>query len=227
MFCPKCGNILNEGAAFCPKCGNKVGGGSASAPPNLNLRTEPEKKGARKKGLIIGIAAAVVILLIIGVSSSNRSSASSYSSASDTGSYTSTEEPSEAESTSESSEEAWLENNRGRGALTEYDLAAALMKAIDEWRVSSLIIYWDAQQEERGVSFDDYADQTYRDWYSAQPLKLDEARYKVVDSNPIGVTLEIYVDDYAGNSLTYSVMVHENDTPEGSRWFLGPSGYYN
>lgn len=24
MFCPKCGNQLNDGAAFCPKCGERI-----------------------------------------------------------------------------------------------------------------------------------------------------------------------------------------------------------
>ena len=37
MFCPKCGNQLNEGAAFCPKCGAKVG------EPKINLVNQQPK----------------------------------------------------------------------------------------------------------------------------------------------------------------------------------------
>ena len=56
MFCPKCGNQLNDGAAFCPKCGTKVpgsGNSSTNIPDNRQLKGNfgnPENHGVPPKG---------------------------------------------------------------------------------------------------------------------------------------------------------------------------------
>lgn len=68
MFCQKCGNQLNEGAAFCPKCGAKVG------EPKINLVNQQPKpqnmtgvKTSRKAisigALVLSITAGCMYLL--------------------------------------------------------------------------------------------------------------------------------------------------------------------
>jgi len=44
MFCPQCGEKLDEGTKFCVKCGNKVDGGIPSAQP-VNQYTMPPAQG--------------------------------------------------------------------------------------------------------------------------------------------------------------------------------------
>lgn len=68
MFCPKCGNQLNEGAAFCPKCGAKVGeqeGNTVNRHPTTQNTTQevPSKKTISKWALGLSIAAGCIYLL--------------------------------------------------------------------------------------------------------------------------------------------------------------------
>ena len=44
MFCVKCGNQIQDGAAFCPNCGNKVGEvPTASAPAEEKVVLKSKK----------------------------------------------------------------------------------------------------------------------------------------------------------------------------------------
>ena len=65
MFCQKCGNQLNDGAAFCPKCGAKVD--AASGIPMQTAATNNEKPVKPKKGKrgIIIVSIVVILLLIV------------------------------------------------------------------------------------------------------------------------------------------------------------------
>ena len=74
MYCMKCGNILNEGAAFCPKCGNRIGNGIVEnqnpsgdrGVPRADINAGPEKSDSkRSKRKTIIIAAVCVILVIV------------------------------------------------------------------------------------------------------------------------------------------------------------------
>lgn len=42
MFCTKCGNQMEEGAAFCAKCGNKVGETPTAESPNVVIKSKKE-----------------------------------------------------------------------------------------------------------------------------------------------------------------------------------------
>ncbi len=57
MLCRNCGMQLADGAAFCPSCGTKV-----VEKPDEDKPPKLEGGGFRKKGLIIGLVAAVVVL---------------------------------------------------------------------------------------------------------------------------------------------------------------------
>ncbi len=43
MFCVKCGNQIQDGAAFCPKCGNKVGEAPVTAPVEEKVVVKSKK----------------------------------------------------------------------------------------------------------------------------------------------------------------------------------------
>lgn len=75
MFCQKCGNQLNEGAAFCPKCGTRIAvpsGIHVEAVNENNVKSVKPKK--RKRGIIVVSIILVVCLLffIVGISSSKN-----------------------------------------------------------------------------------------------------------------------------------------------------------
>ena len=53
MFCPKCGNQVDDNAAFCPKCGN----------PFKRSSTKEVKKVPNKKGILLFM----VLVLIAGI----------------------------------------------------------------------------------------------------------------------------------------------------------------
>lgn len=44
MFCVKCGNQIQVGAAFCPKCGNQVGGAPAAAAAEETVVVKSKKE---------------------------------------------------------------------------------------------------------------------------------------------------------------------------------------
>ena len=44
MFCVKCGNQMDEGAAFCSKCGNKVGAVVSAAPVEETVVIKSKKE---------------------------------------------------------------------------------------------------------------------------------------------------------------------------------------
>ena len=75
MFCEKCGNQLNDGAAFCPRCGHPVmpGPGAASVPPNAPLNAmanvppnAPANNSSSTKKVLV-IIGVVVVLFIVGI----------------------------------------------------------------------------------------------------------------------------------------------------------------
>ena len=106
MFCPHCGNQINDGAVFCPKCGQRVGNGIDSTPgtdstssvsdaakPVVNPSAASQgasgktrKKGGLPKGLkiaLILIAAVVALFVIIGIVGSSESTTSDATAVSD------------------------------------------------------------------------------------------------------------------------------------------------
>ncbi|WP_022762745.1 zinc ribbon domain-containing protein [Butyrivibrio sp. AD3002] len=75
MFCAKCGNQIEDGAAFCPKCGAKISGSdyanAASGQPwNQAQPAQPdfmdkiEKESAKQRNTIIGIGVVAVLAVI-------------------------------------------------------------------------------------------------------------------------------------------------------------------
>ena len=44
MFCPKCGNQIDDGAMFCSKCGNKVGEVVDATPTTSNVVVKSKKE---------------------------------------------------------------------------------------------------------------------------------------------------------------------------------------
>lgn len=74
MFCQKCGNQLNEGAAFCPKCGSKVDASSSIPIQTVTAHiVEPEKPKKRKRGIIIvSLIVAICLLYFIVGTSDNK-----------------------------------------------------------------------------------------------------------------------------------------------------------
>lgn len=62
MFCPKCGEQLNDGALFCPACGSEVSDPHRKHP----VPPEPRPKRTKWRGAVIA-AVAVVVLVVAGV----------------------------------------------------------------------------------------------------------------------------------------------------------------
>ena len=87
MFCPKCGNQLNEGAAFCPKCGTKVGESEEktvnqqSTAPRQTVPANNTAKSTKNNNmtpfLVIGGVAVSALIIIVAIFASNSSSAAS------------------------------------------------------------------------------------------------------------------------------------------------------
>ena len=70
MFCPKCGNEVQEGQAFCPNCGNNLNPNVASVPnqpfeKETGTGTNDINKIKDNKRLLIPIIGGVVALIII------------------------------------------------------------------------------------------------------------------------------------------------------------------
>ena len=75
MFCKKCGNEVNDGAAFCPKCGAKIEIPAAmktstvdesvsSDNQKMNSADVSEKKHGKKTSIIIGVLGLVAVAAI-------------------------------------------------------------------------------------------------------------------------------------------------------------------
>jgi hypothetical protein len=65
MFCQKCGNKLNDGAAFCPKCGTKVIIESNNTFQSTNNNTIVTNTKSKKKNfIIIGIVLFLFVFII-------------------------------------------------------------------------------------------------------------------------------------------------------------------
>ena len=80
MYCPKCGNNLNDNAMFCPKCGYRVSPDERTKEINIgilkditgnldlkkeDLKVETPRKNTNNNGVIIACAIIVIIALII------------------------------------------------------------------------------------------------------------------------------------------------------------------
>ncbi len=66
MFCPKCGNEIQEGSAFCGKCGAPVGGAQQAASSSAGVQAggvPAPKKNTVKIGIIAAVAVVVVVLV--------------------------------------------------------------------------------------------------------------------------------------------------------------------
>lgn len=68
MYCPKCGNQLDERAKFCNKCGANI----SPQPPvnnpvliNMNMQNNQPTNSNDKKSILIGVGAGLSVLLII------------------------------------------------------------------------------------------------------------------------------------------------------------------
>ena len=66
MFCPKCGNEVQEGSAFCGNCGAGIAG---KAPNTAGVATAAVAGPAKRRGPIAIVAAivAIVVVAVIGV----------------------------------------------------------------------------------------------------------------------------------------------------------------
>ena len=65
MFCPKCGNEINDNGRFCPKCGFEF---RKETVPNYanNQVTQKKKKGFSKTvKIVIGISAVLCVVSFI------------------------------------------------------------------------------------------------------------------------------------------------------------------
>ncbi len=102
MFCQKCGNELNDGAAFCPKCGTKIGGEEqtnnayVNSSPSVTRATYTSEmraslgktktpSGNKLRNIIIIVAVCFVLLIVMGkaCSSGGKSSQGQSSTSSD------------------------------------------------------------------------------------------------------------------------------------------------
>lgn len=74
MFCPKCGNSLNEGAEFCPMCGTRIAR-KENVESVITMtdsgNNKSEKKSKKKWLIIVGIVALLSIVVSIKVSYDN------------------------------------------------------------------------------------------------------------------------------------------------------------
>ncbi len=78
MFCLKCGNELNEGAAFCPQCGSPVNENSGiQENPMPKLPKGKTTKKGKNLWKTIAIIAGVFIVLIVVIGSCGKSGSSS------------------------------------------------------------------------------------------------------------------------------------------------------
>ena len=65
MFCPNCGNEIQEGAKFCAKCGSQIGNENVSAMQRPQSVPKTEKKDYKRIMLIVVILACVILLLVL------------------------------------------------------------------------------------------------------------------------------------------------------------------
>ncbi len=140
MFCPKCGNEMNEGAAFCPKCGERINSTESSA------TTPTERtKGKGKAGKVALIVSAVVLglfVLLVVIGSHGTGSTSSVaeedsapatvSSESDTATTETTEKnKEEKEEESTKTEETSVDNDSVKKLIELIDNAESLITSSD------------------------------------------------------------------------------------------------
>ena len=75
MYCPKCGNRMNNNDRFCPKCGNRTGTGQAARQPVRNepvrknnaVKAEAKRNKIISRSMIIGASCFAAILVIVAV----------------------------------------------------------------------------------------------------------------------------------------------------------------
>ena len=81
MFCPNCGNQINDGAGFCPECGAKMQPAGGNTSPAMNNRQSSAQdgnvpgKGKATASLVLGIITVVfwftgtftIVGLILGI----------------------------------------------------------------------------------------------------------------------------------------------------------------
>ena len=66
MFCPKCGNQIDDNAAFCNKCGEKLHNmGEKEVKTTAESNVASIVKKATKKPIVLAVGAAVILLLIV------------------------------------------------------------------------------------------------------------------------------------------------------------------
>lgn len=63
MFCQKCGNQLNEGAAFCPMCGTKVDAATGIRVQDANENNVKPIRTKKSKKILIFLAAVIVVIV--------------------------------------------------------------------------------------------------------------------------------------------------------------------
>ena len=76
MFCPKCGNQVQDGAAFCSQCGFRFSEGKANLSSQSDIRKIQEYIVNNKKTIGIAFAALIIVLIIIKVLSGGGNSQS-------------------------------------------------------------------------------------------------------------------------------------------------------
>ncbi len=65
MFCPKCGNEVQEGSAFCGKCGAPVGAAAGQQGATTGVGVAPGAPAPKRGGAKIGIVAAAVVVALL------------------------------------------------------------------------------------------------------------------------------------------------------------------
>lgn len=241
MFCPKCGNQLNDGAAFCQKCGTKVpgsGNSSTNIPDNRQLKGNfgnPENHGVPPKGstvkpnrsvgkkknnkvpiIIACVAVLIIIIFAVMVSGGNGTVL----------------------------QPSWVKANKNNGADNPIEIAAAFLETMNDGDPSRLYKYWDAQLSEEGRNLDtDSLEESHQKAtnFETETLYLDGAEYEVGNVytsekdgksyEHVKVNINCRTEGmfggesvFTGYDYSVEITLHKNRTPDGDKWFIGPMG---
>ena len=216
MFCQKCGNQLNEGAAFCPKCGAIVTVSENSSKSSVGV--DLNKKKNKEIPIIITCVTVLLVIIVLTVKGSSGHGAIL--------------------------EPSWVKANQNKGADNPTQIAVAYLKTLNDGNDTRLYGYWDAQLEEEGIRLDTnsiaklHNDATTNE---TKTLYLDGAEYEVgnVYTNEkdgqsyenVKVKITCRTEGMFGGESVFTgydyileITLHKNRTPDGDKWFLGQMG---
>lgn len=207
MFCQKCGNQLNEGAAFCPKCGTKIDVPSGIRVEAVNENSaKPVKPKKKKRGIIIVsiILALCLLCFIVGISSSKNVNAGK--GADDPAAIVKAFVLCCQYRDTSYLDQYFDEEFKDDSFITQMQ---NVLQKMDEQNFGD--INMDGVTYELGATYEEAG-------YTCIDITVNFAEEGLFGGNTI-----------FGNRREFVISLHKANTPDGMRWFMGKpkSSYYN